>query len=83
MGGCNDGTGFIDVLRHVAYVVVAGEVERIRSSRRQGARPRRPPLGGTANLGAAKATEEMKTRKQHRQQETAYWSRLADRCDKW
>jgi hypothetical protein len=30
------------------------------------------PLGGTANLGAAKATEEMRIRKQHRQQEPTY-----------
>jgi len=34
--------------------------------------PNAIPSEGTINLGAAKATEEMKTRKQHRQQETAY-----------
>ena len=34
--------------------------------------PNAIPSDGTINLGAAKATEEMKTRKQHRQQETAY-----------
>jgi hypothetical protein len=34
--------------------------------------PNAIPSDGTINLGAAKATEEMKTRKQHRQQETAF-----------
>jgi hypothetical protein len=43
--------------------------------------PNAIPSGETSSLGVAKATGEMRIRKQHRQQETAYWSRLADRCD--
>jgi hypothetical protein len=34
--------------------------------------PKAMPSGGTTNLGAAKATEEMRIRKQHRQQEPTY-----------
>jgi hypothetical protein len=37
-----------------------------------GTSPNAIPSDGTINLGAAKATEEMIIRKQHRQQETAF-----------
>ena len=37
-----------------------------------GTSPNATPSDVTANLGAAKVTEEMKIRKQHRQQEPAY-----------